>query len=262
MTTLPDMLWIEIRKALRSRIPIFTLLGFMVLPLAAAFFMIVLKDPEVARKAGLISTKARLTAGTADWPAYFSIVSQGTAGGSIVLGSIIMSWIFGREFSDGTLKDVLAVPVPRSAVVLAKFIVGAVWSLLLAIVVYGTSLLVGALIQLPQGSLDVLLHGSVVLIVTVCLAILAVPPIGFFASIGRGYLPAVGVTFVLLALANVTLVAGWGMYFPWAIPILYAGASDPASAGLNAVSYALIVLTALVGVIGTALWWTYADQPR
>ena len=68
MNNLAAMVWIELRKITRSRIPVFTALAFLIMPLAGAFMMIILKDPDFARKAGLISAKAQLMAGTADWP--------------------------------------------------------------------------------------------------------------------------------------------------------------------------------------------------
>ena len=113
MHNLADTIWIELHKAIRSRMPLFTALGFLLMPLVDAFFMIILKDPDFARQAGLISAKAQLMAGTADWPTFLAVLAQAVAVGGIFLFSLIGSWVFGREFVDGTVKDLLAVPVPR-----------------------------------------------------------------------------------------------------------------------------------------------------
>jgi ABC-type transport system involved in multi-copper enzyme maturation permease subunit len=48
------------------------------------------------------------------------------AGGLVVFG--LASWVFGREFADRTAMTYCALPTPRSAIVLAKFGVVAVWS--------------------------------------------------------------------------------------------------------------------------------------
>jgi ABC-2 type transport system permease protein len=213
MNSLPDMLWIEIRKATRSRLPLFSVLGFLMLPLVAAFFMVVLKDAEFARKAGLISTKAHLAGNTADWPTYFSILGQGTAVGGFFVFSVIGSWIFGREFADRTLKDMLTIPVPRLSILLAKFMVVAGWAALLIVIVYALAMGMGMALRLPQGTPDVLLRGSLTMAVTGALVIAVVMPVAFFASIGRGYLPAIGATFVLGALANIIALIGWGCTF-------------------------------------------------
>src|SRR5512146_3040276 len=131
MPALRSALWGETLKALRSRVPLFTALGFCLMPAMGGFFMIILKDPAAARSMGLISGKAQLTAGSADWPAYFGLLAQATAVGGAVLFSIITIWVFGREFSDRTVKDLLALPTPRTAIVSAKFLVLVVLCLLI-----------------------------------------------------------------------------------------------------------------------------------
>lgn len=52
-------------------------------------------------------------------------------GGLIGFG-FLFSWIFGREFADGTVTDLLALPVGRLEIVGAKFVVAALWCALLA----------------------------------------------------------------------------------------------------------------------------------
>jgi ABC-2 type transport system permease protein len=261
MHNLADIIWIELRKATRSRVPLFTFLGFLMLPLASAVFMFIYKDPELARSIGLISAKANLVGCSADWPFYLSMFAQGIAIGGLLLFSLVESWVFGREFSDGTLKDLLAVPVARSTIVLAKFIVVALWSTLLTLAIYVIGLLLGGLIGLAQGTGGVLLHGSASLAIAAGLVMIDVIPVAFFASVGRGYLLPMGIMLLILALANVIALLGWGSYFPWSVPGLYAGAGAE-GAGLEAVSYGIVILTGLAGVIGTYLWWKYADQSR
>ena len=126
MNAFTSGLWTETRKALRSRVPLFTALGFSLIPLMGGFFMIILKDPAAARSMGLISAKAQLTAGTADWPAYLGLLAQAVAAAGAFVFAIVTAWVFGREFSDRTAKELLALPTPRWAIVAAKFVVSAV----------------------------------------------------------------------------------------------------------------------------------------
>lgn len=261
MENLLNMISIEMRKAWRSRIPLFTLLGFMMLPLACAFLMFVYKDPEFARSLGILSVKAELAAGSADWPFYLGMFAQGLAVAGILLFSLVISWVFGREFADGTLKDLLAVPVARSTILLAKFIVVSLWSLGIIAVVYGVGLLLGGLIGLDLWSEELLLQGSLTVAVTACLVIAVVYPIAFLASAGRGYLLPMGIALMLLILANVVAVVGWGGLFPWSIPGMYAGFTG-SSAALEPVSYWIVACTALAGIAATHLWWQHADQSR
>ncbi len=255
MNNLNQAIWVELLKARRSMMPLLTGLGFLLVPLMGGFFMIILKDPEFARQVGLISAKAQLMAGVADWPTFMELLAQATAIGSLILFSLIGSWVFGREYSDHTIKDLLALPTPRRSIVLAKFVVIAVWSLALIVMIYVVGLVVGTAVALPTVPMDVIWQGSITLAVTAGLTIAGITPIIFFASAGRGYLPPMGVAILTIFLGQIVAVAGWGEYFPWAIPALY---SQGAHFGM--VSYLLVILTGIVGIVGTFIWWEKVDQ--
>ena len=257
MKILGDLIWIELRKVLRSRVPLFTALGFLMMPLICALLIYIYKDPLLARQLGLLGTKANLVVGSADWPGYLNMLIEFTALGGFFFFCLAISWTFGREFTDGTLKDLLAVPVPRFQILLAKFIVSAFWCATLIMETYIVGLALGALIQLPGGSTNVILHGTSLLAVTAMMSIILVMPFGFFASLGRGYLLPVGVAVLTMILGNLSITLGWGEYFPWAVPAMLFQGVHP-----GFISYALVILTGLAGVAGTYLWWRYADQNR
>ena len=257
MKTLADTIWIELRKVLRSRVPLFTAIGFLLMPLIGALLIFIFKDPQLARQLGLLGTKANLVVGSADWPGYLTLMIEFTALGGFFFFCLAISWIFGREFTDGTLKDLLAVPIPRSSILLAKFIVTALWCVALILETYIAGLILGAVIGLPGGSLAVVLHGSGLLAVTAVMSIILIMPFGFFASLGRGYLLPIGIAILTAILGNLAITLGWGEYFPWSIPGLYMQ-----GASLTSISYGLIILTGLVGMVGTYLWWKFADQNR
>src|SRR5512132_3981595 len=134
-------LWAETLKIRRSKVPLFTAIGFSFAPLMGGFFMIILKDPEAARSMGLISAKAQLTAGTAEWSTLFGLLAQATAIAGAIVFAIFTIWIFGREFSDHTVKELLALPTPREAIVAAKLILVTVWTLVLTFLSFGLGLL-------------------------------------------------------------------------------------------------------------------------
>lgn len=259
MNNLSDMLWIELRKALRSRMPLWTALGSLFMPLGIAFLIFVSKNPEISQKLGLISAKASLISYSAtDWPTYLGLYGQIIAAGGFFFLVLAVSWVFGREFADGTLKDMLAVPVRRSTILLAKFILVAVWSAALSLEMFIAGLIMGGVIHLQGGSMQALLQGSVLVVITACLVIGVVLPFAFFASMGRGYLLPLGLAVLSLMAANLVVVIGWGEYFPWAVPMLYAqGKSSLAPA-----SYWIVILTGLGGMLATYAWWMRADQSR
>ena len=79
MSNLIQAVYVEILKARRSKMPVLTALAFSIAPFAGGFFMIVMKDPELARNLGMISAKAQIVAGSADWETYLGILAQAVA---------------------------------------------------------------------------------------------------------------------------------------------------------------------------------------
>ena len=89
MNNLSDMVWIEWRKAIRSKMPLGTALGSLFMPLGIAFLIFVSKNPEISQKLGLISAKADLLAYSAtDWQSYLGFFGQLIAAG----GFFYTSW--------------------------------------------------------------------------------------------------------------------------------------------------------------------------
>ena len=255
-------LWIETLKMRRSKVPLFTAIGFSIVPLVGGLFMIILKDPEAAKSMGLISAKAQLLAGVADWPAFFNIIAQAVAVGGAILFAIVTAWIFGREFSDRTAKELLALPTSREAIIGAKFIVIAVWTFTLSLFVFGFGLVVGDLVVIPGWSTELMQTAFVDILGAAVLTIMLLPFVALVASMGRGYLPAFGWTIFTVAMAQIAAITGWGDWFPWSIPALFSGAVGPRAEQLGLHSYVIILLASGIGLAATFYWWRNADQTK
>ena len=259
MRELADMIWIEWRKAFRARMPLWTGLGSLFMPLGIAFLIFVARNPEISQKLGLVGAKANLMAYAAtDWPTYLGLFGQMIAGGGFLIFILIISWLFGREFADGTVKDLLAVPVRRASILLAKFIVMAIWSAALAVLILIAGLIMGAIIQLPGGSAAVFGQGCALMAFAACLAIVVALPYALFASIGRGFMLPIGLAMLPALMTTLVTIIGYGEYFPWAVP----GLTAQAKGSLPPISYVIVLLTGLAGMLATYLWWKYADQNR
>jgi len=262
MNNFAAALYAETLKMRRSKVPLFTTIGFFIFPLVGGLFMIILKDPEAAKSMGLISTKAQLTAGTADWSAFFSLLTQGTAIGGAILFAIVTAWVFGREFSDHTIKELLALPTPREVTVTAKFTVIAVWGLVLTLAMLLVGLIAGALVSIPGWSGELLVSSFVGVLGSTLLNMLLLPYVALLASTGRGYIPPFGWTVLMVALAQIAIVMGWGDWFPWAVPGLFSGAAGPRAELLGAHGYIIVIIASIIGFAATYYWWRSADQTK
>ena len=224
--------------------------------------MIILKDPAQAQRMGLVSAKAQLMVGIADWPAFFGILAQAVAVGGALLFAIITIWVFGREFSDRTVKELLALPTPREAIVGAKFVLIGLWGVGLILLVFAVGLVVGFLVEIPGWSSGLLQQAVVDVVGAGLLTLALMPCVALLASVGRGYLPPFGWTILTLFLANIIAYTGWGDWFPWTVPALFSGAAGPRAEQLGLHSYLLVMLALAVGLVSTFLWWRWADQTR
>jgi ABC-2 type transport system permease protein len=244
-------------KARRSRVPWLVLVGFSLVPLVVGLFMVILKDPEGARRLGLLGEKARLTAGTADWPTMFSMLSQAVAVGGAILFAFLTSWVYGREFADRTLRGLLANPTSRGAIVVAKAMVVGVWGIAITAWIVLLTFGIGVVVGLPGWS-EALAADSVRSITGAALLTIALQPItGLLASIGRGYIAGLAWAVLMVAIAQVLSVLGLGAAFPWAVPGLVSAGPD---AGTPAASVALVLLTGAAGMALVVEWWRRADH--
>ncbi|MEV0271505.1 ABC transporter permease [Hamadaea sp. NPDC050747] len=257
-----DAVAVEARKARRSRLPVVTAVAFAVVAAVGALFMFILADPQRARELGLLGAKAQLAGGTADWPGYFALLAQISAVAGVMIFGVVQIWIFGREFADHTAKDLLALPTPRGTIVAAKFVVSAVWSLVLALELYTLGLVFGALLGLPRWSAGTAWLALGRLLVTAGMTWLLVCVLGFAASAGRGYLAAVGVMFVIVFCAQIVAALGYGHLFPWSVPGIYSGLAGADKPSVGFVGFALVGVVGCAGIGATLWWWRAADQAR
>jgi len=262
MSSFISAFWAEALKARRSKVPFFTALGFSIVPLVGGLFMIILKDPEAAKSMGLISAKAQLAAGTAEWSTLFNMLAQATAVGGAIIFSIVTMWVFGREFSDHTAKELLALPTSRETIVAAKFVLIVLWTLALTVLIFILGLIVGNNVDIPGWSTELFRSSTVDIFGSALLTIALLPYAALIASAGRGYMPAFGWMVFSTALAQIAAITGWGDWFPWSVPALFSGAVGPRAEMLGAHSYIIVGIASVIGLFGTFIWWRKADHTK
>lgn len=257
-----NAIWVESLKARRSRLPWVTVFAFTVVALVGGLFMFILQDPDRARAMGLLGTKAALVGGEASWPTYFALLAQATAVGGMILFGLVLTWIFGREFSQDTVKDLLALPTPRVTIVCAKFTVATVWCMVLTLYLYALGLAVGAVLDLPGWSASAAVDGAGRLLVTAVMTFVLATPIALAASLGRGFLAGVGTMIATMFLAQIVAALGYGHYFPWSVPAVFSGIAGPDQTSPGALGFTLVAVVGMSCVLATVAWWRYADQDR
>ncbi|HWM92814.1 MAG TPA: ABC transporter permease [Thermoanaerobaculia bacterium] len=259
---LPTVLGTELLKLRRSKVTWLTWLAFSIMPVVGGLFMWILKEPDRARALGLLGAKAQVAGGSADWPSFVAALAQMTGVGGMMLTAVITTYVFGREYADGTAKNMLALPVRRESFVIAKLLVVALWFAVLVAAIFVEGAAIGLALDLPGLSSGLL--GRAARDVGLCAAMccLLIPPVAWIATLGRGYLPPLGFAIVTLVLGNVFAATGWGKWFPYSIVPLYTGIAGPRVSVLEPGSYVVVLLLFAAGVAATVWQVRSADDTQ
>lgn len=242
----------ELNKLRRAKILWVTLLLFLLIPFMMSLLVWVARHPETAGASGVTADKATITS----WPEYFKILLQGIAGIGLVGAGFVTSWLFGREFSDHTFKDIIALPVSRAHIITSKFILAMLWTSLLGVVFLFAGLLFGHIMGLGPLAPALFNKTCSTFFSSFALSLLLVTPVAFLAGYGKGVLLPLGFVILTVIFANLMGMINLAQYFPWAIPGIFAVAPDK----LNGISYCILLLTFVSGLAGTFLYWYRADH--
>lgn len=250
----------EILKNKYAHILWVSFIAFALAPIMGGVFMLILRNPEAVVKAGAFQAKAQAMNFVASWDSYLMILTQAVGVGGVLVFGFVASWIFGREYSEGTAKDLLSLPTSRVQIINAKFLVYFFWCLALVASNLLIGYVIGSLLQITPFERGTLTTYLLSYFNTTLLTILLGTPIAFFAIWGKGYLPPLGFVALALVMAQIIAATGYGNYFPWAIPGLYSGASGEYRLQLNFLSYLVLIVSSIIGYLASIFYWKYADQ--
>ncbi|TDC53287.1 ABC transporter permease [Jiangella ureilytica] len=169
------------------------------------------------------------------WDRFLGVAAQVTAAGGVLGFGVVLSWMVGREFADGTVAGLFALPVSRSAVALAKLASYALWAVAVAAILVVLLAIGGVVLGLGRVDAEALDGLGRQLTLMVLSAGLAVPA-AWAATLGRGLLPGIATTIGIIVVAQVLVIAGTGAWFPLAAPALWALEPDEVSSGQLALS--------------------------
>lgn len=254
-------IWTESLKVRRSAMFWIILLIFVFVAFVTGLLVYLAKHPDLISNSAVISAKATII-GNADWAAYFGLLNQIVAMIGLIGFGFVASWVFGREYTDRTVKDLLALPVSRSKIVMAKFVIVLIWCILLSVIIFVVGILAGFIFSIEGWSIKEAIHALRIYTVTSILTILLCTPLAIFASLSRGFLLPLG--FLILALIMSQFIGigtpGIAPYFPWSVPAIYNVVASTQDQSLTFVSYLVVFVTSLLGIVITIAWWLYADQ--
>ncbi len=260
MKNLALALQTELKKTLRSGVFAGTIIFIMFVALMLGILFFIVKNPEIAQASVIIRAKATML-GNADWLSFYSILNLMIAIIGMLMFGFVTSWIFGREYADKTLKDLLALPVSRQVIVTAKHITILFWAVFIGIMLFSLSLIGGFITGLEGWSDSLLMLNIKRYLIVMALNIALCPVVSFLASYGRGYILPFAFILIMMLISNFAInISENARYIPWTVPLLYAGANLKEGTDINTASIIVLIITGIIAYIATICWWRYADQ--
>ncbi len=252
----------ELLKLKHLSIVWITFVAFAMIPIMGGVIMFLIQNPELVPKSSILSIKVSMLSTPVNWGSYLSLyLTQGAGVAGIIAFGFVVSYLFGREYSDHTYRDLLSLPISRTKILNAKFIIYIIWCLSLAISDLILGFIVGRILNLPGWEYNVIFEIIKIYFITILLTMVLGTWVSFFALWAKGYLAPLGFLIVILMLAQFIPYMGWGHYFPWSIPGIYCGAAgEEFKNRINEWSYFSLIFTSFTGYLLSIAWWKYSDQ--
>ncbi|TCL59820.1 ABC-2 type transport system permease protein [Kineothrix alysoides] len=165
-----------------------------------------------------ISLIKYFNAANVSWDLYLADILKFFTAILIIGFAFTTCWIFGREYTDKTINDLLVKPVSKLKIAVSKFIVIALWNSLLSILLFAVVALIGAYVGLADGTAALILHYFLMFMATSLLTTLVSTVSSFMANVTKGYLAPIGLIFIIVLIVNIVENVGLSAYIPWTIP--------------------------------------------
>lgn len=253
----------EFMKLRRSRVVLGSAILMVVFATAGMMYMWMLRDPARASQSGVTALHGVFFSPT--WKALLAVNSASMAASwGVMLFGLAASYLFGREYTEGTAKLLLTSPVRRMHFMAAKFIVLALWVATLAALSIVLQAAVALGMHLDGFSWRVLAEGTSNAFLVAVLQFAALPIICWLAMLGKGYLPPMGASVAGWVLATAFSMSKWAKWYPWAIPHLVTGTiwAPQVRSDIPAVSWLVLLALFAVGVALSVRQFVYADNTQ
>ncbi|MEI4804499.1 ABC transporter permease [Bacillus sp. FJAT-51639] len=241
-----NLLYTELLKLKRSNMFLISMIGAAVAP-----FMIVL--------AFYIEMKTKPSVTPASFDALFLNVNMYTIlFMGVLLYGVVTAYLFNREYTENTLKNLLTIPVSRFNFIMSKFALLFIWIMILTIVAWGLTLLLGLLGGFPGLSIPLSFQFLVKFLLGGVFLFILSSPIVLLTLVMKTYVPPIILTIVVAMVNVLTASSEHKDLFPW------TAALDIVNNELQPTyppeySYVAIVATAISGFLATLFYFKRVD---
>ena len=178
---------------------------------------------------------------------------------AVLIFAIIISYLFGREYNEHTLKTMLTIPISRGKFLISKYIMFLAWIVILSVVTSLSTLVFGFVAGLEGFSLKLFLDSFAQLLYGNVLLFLTFSPFVFLSLLITNMVPAM-VGGATLSLVNLMVYGqNWAPFVPWVCPYLISSGEIVEYSTSIAVSYGVILATFIIGLAISYVYFTKRD---
>ncbi|PGZ98309.1 bacitracin ABC transporter permease [Bacillus pseudomycoides] len=241
-----NLLYTELLKLKRSNMFLISIIGAAVAPfMIVSAFYIEKKTKPSAPAAGLddLFYNANM----------YTILLMG-----VLLYGVVTSYLFNREYAEDTLKSLLTIPVSRFNFIISKFILLFIWIMMLTIVTWGLTLLLGLLGGFPGLSGPLLLQSLLKFLLSGGFLFILSPPIVLLTLVMKTYVPPIIFTIVITMVNLMITNSEHKDLFPWTATLDIVN-NELQPTYPPEYSYIVIAATAMIGFITTIFYFKKVD---
>ncbi|GEO78022.1 hypothetical protein FD29_GL001996 [Companilactobacillus mindensis DSM 14500] len=169
---------------------------------------------------------------------------------------VVSSWVFAHEYQDGVFKDLLALPISRMEIIIAKLLVIEIAGVIIAGICTIIMLIFGITLFHTTIPGDIVVESirKILVITALDLPLALLWPL--LASLWKSAILPMSLSFITVIISVVFSSESIGRFIPWAIPGYYLANNG----NLPYLSTVILSLIGIVGIIGTAYIWIRRDQ--
>lgn len=175
-----------------------------------------------------------------------------------MLYGVITSYLFNREYTEDTLKNLLTIPVSRTGIIISKLVLLLFWILALTVFAWILTIVLGFIGQFEGLNAGLLIESLKKYIIGGSFLFLLSTPVIFVTLIFKNYVPTIVFT-IIITMINVLIVQSeYSALYPWSA--VFVIAHDSFFTEYPPVySYISILATSAMGFIATVIFFRKTD---
>lgn len=180
---------------------------------------------------------------------------------AVFLFSIVVSYLFGREYNEHTLKSILTRPISRKKYLCGKFLMFLVWILLILSVSFFTAVICSIFGGVHGISLSLLVEYYLRMLLGGFLLFLSMSPFVLIGIVMKNSIPGIICAVVAFMTNMIAYEKPFAPYCPWISPfIISSGEISNYSTGIL-IPILILIIVFLIGVILSWLYLSKTDIP-